>query len=77
MDASIARPTQIRIEARVSDADSDTASLRRRAEQVQRGGARAAVLGVNDGLVTNLCLIWASLVPARPHRRYAWRDSPA
>jgi VIT1/CCC1 family predicted Fe2+/Mn2+ transporter len=59
MDASIARPTQIRIEARVSDADSDTTSLRRKAEQVQRGGARAAVLGVNDGLVTNLCLILA------------------
>lgn len=59
MDASIARPTQIRIEARVSDADSDTASLRRKAAQVQRGGARAAVLGVNDGLVTNLCLILA------------------
>jgi VIT1/CCC1 family predicted Fe2+/Mn2+ transporter len=59
MDASITRPTQIRIEARVSDADSDTASLRRKAEQVQRGGARAAVLGVNDGLVTNLCLILA------------------
>ncbi len=31
--------------------------LRRKADQVQRGGARAAVLGVNDGLVTNLCLI--------------------
>ena len=26
---------------------------------VSRGGARAAVLGVNDGLVTNLCLILA------------------
>ncbi|HEX3088606.1 MAG TPA: VIT1/CCC1 transporter family protein [Ilumatobacteraceae bacterium] len=57
MDASIARPTQIRIEPRVSDAESDTAALRRKADQVQRGGARAAVLGVNDGLVTNLCLI--------------------
>ena len=59
MDASLTRPTQIRIDARISDADSDTASLRRKAEQVQRGGARAAVLGVNDGLVTNLCLILA------------------
>ena len=59
MDASISRPTQIPIEARVTDADSDTASLRRKAQQVQRGGARAAVLGVNDGLVTNLCLILA------------------
>ena len=50
MDASLTRPTQIRIDARVNDAESDTASLRRKAEQVQRGGARAAVLGVNDGL---------------------------
>jgi VIT1/CCC1 family predicted Fe2+/Mn2+ transporter len=31
--------------------------LQRRAEQVEGGAARAAVLGVNDGLVTNLCLI--------------------
>jgi vacuolar iron transporter family protein len=59
MDAAITRPTQIRIEPHVIDADSDTASLRHKAEQVQRGGARAAVLGVNDGLVTNLCLILA------------------
>ncbi|USN96895.1 MAG: VIT1/CCC1 transporter family protein [Candidatus Nomurabacteria bacterium] len=31
--------------------------LARRALQVQRGGARAAVLGVNDGLVSTLCLV--------------------
>lgn len=31
--------------------------LKRRALQVQRGGARAAVLGVNDGLVSTLCLV--------------------
>jgi len=31
--------------------------LARRALQVQRGGARAAVLGVNDGLVSVLCLV--------------------
>ncbi|MEV0587248.1 VIT1/CCC1 transporter family protein [Nonomuraea sp. NPDC050310] len=31
--------------------------LARRADQVQQGGARAAVLGVNDGLVSVLCLI--------------------
>ena len=59
MDASLTRPTQIPIDARVGDAASDTAALRRKAQQVQRGGARAAVLGVNDGLVTNLCLILA------------------
>lgn len=59
MDAALTRPTLIPIDAHVSDAAGDTASLRRKAEQVRRGGARAAVLGVNDGLVTNLCLILA------------------
>jgi VIT1/CCC1 family predicted Fe2+/Mn2+ transporter len=33
--------------------------LARRARQVQRGGARAAVLGVNDGLVSTLCIVLA------------------
>lgn len=31
--------------------------LTARATQVQRGGARAAVLGVNDGLVSTLCIV--------------------
>jgi VIT1/CCC1 family predicted Fe2+/Mn2+ transporter len=31
--------------------------LAKRAAQVQRGGARAAVLGVNDGLVSTLCIV--------------------
>ena len=31
--------------------------LAERAIQVQRGGARAAILGVNDGLVSTLCLV--------------------
>lgn len=31
--------------------------LAKRAAQVQRGGARAAVLGVNDGLVSVLCIV--------------------
>ena len=35
--------------------DSDILALR--AAQVQRGGARAAVLGVNDGLVSTLCIV--------------------
>ncbi|MCU1365629.1 MAG: protein of unknown function transrane, partial [Ilumatobacteraceae bacterium] len=56
---STARPTQIPIEPGVRDAAADAASLKRKADQVARGGARAAVLGVNDGLVTNLCLILA------------------
>ncbi len=38
-----------------TDTFGDT--LARRAAQVQRGGARAAVLGVNDGLVSTLCLV--------------------
>lgn len=41
------------IDTSISDA------LAKRAAQVQRGGARAAVLGVNDGLVSTLCLVVA------------------
>jgi VIT1/CCC1 family predicted Fe2+/Mn2+ transporter len=53
------RPTRIPIDATVQDAGADTEALRRKAQQVARGGTRAAVLGANDGLVTNLCLILA------------------
>ena len=53
------RPTIVPIEPDVRDAAADTAALRRKADQVARGGVRAAVLGANDGLVTNLCLILA------------------
>lgn len=35
----------------------DSQILARRASQVQKGGARAAVLGVNDGLVSTLCIV--------------------
>jgi vacuolar iron transporter family protein len=45
------------IDVRVNDAVGDAIALRVRAQQVSRGAARAAVLGVNDGLVSNLCLI--------------------
>ena len=48
-----------RIEKRVGDAGRDAAELQSRVDSVTRGGARAAVLGVNDGLVTNVCLILA------------------
>ena len=42
--------------------------LGRRAQQVQRGAARAAVLGVNDGLVSVLCLVLGvAAAGARPH----------
>lgn len=39
------------------DRKKDSELLARRALQVQRGGARAAVLGVNDGLVSVLCIV--------------------
>lgn len=39
------------------DDAADAAELHRKADQVSRGAARAAVLGVNDGLVTVLALI--------------------
>lgn len=40
-----------------NDAVRDSQLLARRALQVQRGAARAAVLGLNDGLVSVLCII--------------------
>ncbi|HJP81507.1 MAG TPA: VIT1/CCC1 transporter family protein [Candidatus Saccharimonadales bacterium] len=39
------------------DKKKDSEILARRATQVQRGAARAAVLGVNDGLVSTLCIV--------------------
>jgi VIT1/CCC1 family predicted Fe2+/Mn2+ transporter len=57
--AADARPVTYPIDPRVADAAADAAALRVRVAQVARGGARAAVLGVNDGLVTNVCLILA------------------
>ncbi len=41
------------------DRKKDSEILARRALQVQRGAARASVLGVNDGLVSVLCLVLA------------------
>jgi VIT1/CCC1 family predicted Fe2+/Mn2+ transporter len=49
----------IPIEPRPVDTATDAAQLAARVQQVARGGVRAAVLGVNDGLVTNVCLILA------------------
>lgn len=46
-----------RIAPYVEDAEADARELQSQARRVARGGARAAVLGVNDGLVSNLCLI--------------------
>lgn len=53
------RPFTEQIEPRVRDDAADAADLRAKVRSVTRGGARAAVLGVNDGLVTNVCLILA------------------
>jgi len=41
------------------DQEKDSQLLAKRALQVQRGAARAAVLGVNDGLVSILCIVLA------------------
>lgn len=42
-----------------ADPVNDAQRLQARVSNVTRGAARAAVLGVNDGLVTNVCLILA------------------
>jgi VIT1/CCC1 family predicted Fe2+/Mn2+ transporter len=41
------------------DKKKDSEILSKRALQIQRGAARAAVLGVNDGLVSVLCIVLA------------------
>lgn len=47
---------------------SDSALLAQRASQVQGGAARAAVLGVNDGLVSVLCIVLGVAgANAQPH----------
>src|SRR4051794_37837875 len=53
----VSQPVRIPIERRATDPAADAADLTRRVAQVSRGAARAAVLGVSDGLVTNICLI--------------------
>ncbi len=53
------KPTRIPIAARPVDPQSDAEALAARVSTVARGATRAAVLGVNDGLVTNVCLILA------------------
>jgi vacuolar iron transporter family protein len=48
-----------RVGPQPEDVDADALGLEARITQVVRGAARAAVLGVNDGLVSNVCLILA------------------
>jgi vacuolar iron transporter family protein len=55
--SAVSGPFTVPIDAQSSNTEADAAALRLRAQQVSRGAARAAVLGVNDGLVSNLCLI--------------------
>jgi VIT1/CCC1 family predicted Fe2+/Mn2+ transporter len=50
-------PLRVPIAPQTVDAASDAAELAGQVARVTRGGARAAVLGINDGLVTNICLI--------------------
>jgi VIT1/CCC1 family predicted Fe2+/Mn2+ transporter len=57
--ARLVRPLRVSIGQRAPDSASDAAELSERIAAVAKGGARAAVLGVNDGLVTNVCLILA------------------
>jgi len=59
--ASAARsgPLVNAIDPYVADGAADAVALQARTQTVNRGAARAAVLGVNDGLVTNLSLIIA------------------
>ena len=59
--ASAARqgPLVNAIDPYVTDGAADAVALQARTQTVNRGAARAAVLGVNDGLVTNLSLIIA------------------
>ena len=58
-DAARRGPLVNSIDPYVTDGGADAVALRARTQSVNRGAARAAVLGVNDGLVTNLSLIIA------------------
>lgn len=55
--ARLIRPLRVTTTGRSADAASDAADLADEVARVARGGTRAAVLGINDGLVTNICLV--------------------
>lgn len=57
--ARLVRPLRLSSRRATPDTVSDAAVLSSRIAAVAKGGARAAVLGANDGLVTNVCLILA------------------
>ncbi|HEY4409703.1 MAG TPA: VIT1/CCC1 transporter family protein [Acidimicrobiia bacterium] len=52
-------PTRVGPQPAAGAVHDDAMALEARITQVVRGAARAAVLGVNDGLVSNVCLILA------------------
>jgi VIT1/CCC1 family predicted Fe2+/Mn2+ transporter len=52
-------PTRVGPQSEAGDRHSDAQELETRIVQVVRGAARAAVLGVSDGLVSNVCVILA------------------
>ncbi|MBL7492734.1 VIT1/CCC1 transporter family protein [Frankia sp. AgB1.9] len=52
-----ARPLHTTATGAPADPAADAAELAGQVAKVARGGARAAVLGISDGLVTNICLI--------------------
>ena len=52
-------PAQVGPQAETGDRHTDAEELEARIVQVVRGSARAAVLGVSDGLVSNVCVILA------------------
>jgi vacuolar iron transporter family protein len=57
--ARLARPLRVSMGRKEADSARDAAELSGRIARVAKGGARAAVIGLNDGLVTNICLILA------------------
>ncbi len=56
---NVDRPYTTTSASTADDPSRDAKQLQARVSTVTRGAARAAVLGVNDGLVTNVCLILA------------------
>ena len=54
-----ATPARVGPRSEADRLNADAMELEARITQVVRGAARAAVLGVNDGLVSNVCLILA------------------
>jgi hypothetical protein len=52
-------PTRVGPQPEADAHEADAMELEDRITKVVRGAARAAVLGVNDGLVSNVCLILA------------------